>query len=792
MDTNWNSTSESIIKVLEEHGLTAEEAGKPALPQTRKKRRAKPFFAFLAFFLGVSLLLSSLGGMVDRLLWQRDQGFDFRRDWQDTQAFRNEASRYLRGFLTIGAGGVPTYPSVWLEEFDDLTLREAEVIQEAVTGTGFQIPQEATTTDSTGEHYVFLQPAENPVPQEPDAAYQADQNVLYLIRCGKNGNWKTYCNGDQGLAAFRNQTLGEAYNFYLSFRDGKVSAVWNGQELDVYGSGVYDGDSLWFVPGYDNFPAGEQLKDVEVYLAVRQTPLRYYALNYADGSQLYTGGMYSVFHQTQESREFYRRQACLLGAGVLCLLLSLALNRSFYLAKRKIACWTQRVWTEARFLLGAVLTGWVLLSGTGDLYYLLRDAYWSGSWCFADLGRAVSRLFTSNLPGLLALVWFFWLLRNDHKYNGKDARRSFLGPFFRELRAKDLKRPVEKRLSQNHAAVLLVLGVLLLAEAGNWILFLCRMFPGKGIALTGVMLFIQLPLGVLAIPLALLFFRLWKSRGLAGDLGRLADQVEAVRGGDLRKPLRLPEDADLRKTADSLNDIQAGMKTALEEQTRSERMKVELVSNVSHDLKTPLTSILSYAELLRQEPDLSPAAADYARIIDEKAQRLNTIVQDVFEISKAAADQLPVHLERLDLAKLLRQTLADLDGPIQASALHFRTELPQEAVLVTADGRRLYRVFQNLIDNALRYALEGSRVYLSLTISEKQATASLRNTSREELPTGVDFTARFVRGDASRTGGGSGLGLSIAKSFTEACGGSFQVETMADLFTVSVRFPLAE
>ena len=194
-------------------------------------------------------------------------------------------------------------------------------------------------------------------------------------------------------------------------------------------------------------------------------------------------------------------------------------------------------------------------------------------------------------------------------------------------------------------------------------------------------------------------------------------------------------------------------------------------------------------ELLRQE-DLPPAAADYAKIIDQKAQRLKTMVEDVFDVSKAAADQLPVHLERLDLGKLLRQTLADMDGPIQASALTFKAELPEEPVMITADGRRLYRVFQNLLDNALRYALEGSRVYLRLKTAEGTAEASVRSTSRTELPEGVDFTARFVRGDSSRTDGGSGLGLSIAKSFTEACGGSFRVETVADLFTAVVTFPV--
>ena len=247
---------------------------------------------------------------------------------------------------------------------------------------------------------------------------------------------------------------------------------------------------------------------------------------------------------------------------------------------------------------------------------------------------------------------------------------------------------------------------------------------------------------------------------------------------------------DWQETAERLNSIQSGLRAAVAEQTRSERMKVELISNVSHDLKTPLTSILSYSELLMQEP-LEGAASDYAQIIQQKALRLKSMVQDVFEISKAASDQLPVKPEVLDFGKLLRQTLADMDGEIQKSGLTFKLDLPEQPVEITADGTRLYRVFQNLLQNALNYSLPGSRVYLSLKTTDKAAVASIRNTSRNELPEGVDFTARFVRGDESRTDGGTGLGLSVAKSFTEACGGTFRVETMADLFTAIVSFPVS-
>lgn len=252
--------------------------------------------------------------------------------------------------------------------------------------------------------------------------------------------------------------------------------------------------------------------------------------------------------------------------------------------------------------------------------------------------------------------------------------------------------------------------------------------------------------------------------------------------------LQLSEDTDLQEAADNLNEIQKGMETALAERVKSERMKVDLVTNVSHDIKTPLTSIISYVELLRQEEELPQYVKEYIQILGEKSERLRGIVQDVFEVSKATSGQLPINMETLDMGKLLRQTLADMDGQIAESTLIMKDSVPQEPVLVQADGQRLYRVFQNLLQNALRYSLPGSRIYLTLVDEAGEAVVRIKNTSSVELSGDKDFTERFVRGDESRTDGGSGLGLSIAKSFTEACGGRFSVETDADLFTVTVRF----
>nr|WP_325222072.1 HAMP domain-containing sensor histidine kinase [uncultured Oscillibacter sp.] len=786
MDTNWNSTDKDPGGALEqfvaEEVREAVEAGK-GVKVLRPGGRVKAPAGFLAFFLGMTLALSALGAVGNRIAWERDPSPRWEWDWQETDAFRDEVSHYLREFLTIGAGGtVDFYDGVY---YWDGGCNSAVVEQEAIrTWWGFGEAAEATRVEQgTLEPVPPAEPAKEPE-KEPDAAYQADKNVLYYIRNGEIKNGKVCSNMDAGLDKLLARSV-EGYNFYLQFVDGKVSIFKDGQTLDVYGDGYYDGDSRWFVPGYDNFPAGEQLEGVKVVMAVRETPIPYYSADYKTGGASYYSAFYSLARQVKESRSFYETQGLLLFIAMWCLVVWFLLRKSTEPVNRKIASWTLPIWTEIRFLAGLLLAAG-LFSGLapGELYYALRDAFvWESG--YGDLWMGLARLVLLNFPTLVVLFWFCWLIHNDHKHNSKEVRRSLLRALFRSLRARDLKRPVEKRLSRSGGLVLLVLlaGFVLSLFPMAVLVNFVRTYPG----VWEVCLLLLACL--LEVLLVWALYCAWRSRGLARDIAALADQVEAVRAGDLERPLILPEDADLRRTAESLNDIQAGMRAALAEQTRSERMKVELVSNVSHDLKTPLTSILSYAELLRQE-DLPPAAADYAKIIDQKAQRLKTMVEDVFDVSKAAADQLPVHLERLDLGKLLRQTLADMDGPIQASALTFKAELPEEPVMITADGRRLYRVFQNLLDNALRYALEGSRVYLRLKTAEGTAEASVRSTSRTELPEGVDFTARFVRGDSSRTDGGSGLGLSIAKSFTEACGGSFRVETVADLFTAVVTFPV--
>lgn len=281
-------------------------------------------------------------------------------------------------------------------------------------------------------------------------------------------------------------------------------------------------------------------------------------------------------------------------------------------------------------------------------------------------------------------------------------------------------------------------------------------------------------------------------RRFTKDTKAITDKLAGLHPGTPTEPLKLSEKSPLLETAENINRLEYNIENAVEQRNRSNKLRVELITNVSHDLKTPLTSIINYADLLCEE-ELPEPASDYAISLREKSYRLRNMVQDVFELSKAASGNLRIEKQPLDLAKLIRQTLADMDERIEASSLTFKTVIESEPVMILADGEKLYRVFQNLFLNALQYSLENSRVHVLLSVKNNEAYVKIKNTSKEELNFDAsEILERFVRADTSRTTEGSGLGLSIVQSFTEACGGTFHVNLDADMFTACVDFPLTE
>ena len=226
---------------------------------------------------------------------------------------------------------------------------------------------------------------------------------------------------------------------------------------------------------------------------------------------------------------------------------------------------------------------------------------------------------------------------------------------------------------------------------------------------------------------------------------------------------------------------------------KAERLKADLITNVSHDLKTPLTSIISYVDLLKRENIKEKRIQSYIEVLDQKAARLKNLTEDLVEASKASSGNVNLELHPINYNEILLQTLGEFQEKLDKRSLQMVFSFPEEDVMILADGRQLFRVLENLFNNCAKYALLGSRVYLALEKREKDAIFTMKNIS--EAPLNIspnELTERFVRGDVSRSTEGSGLGLSIAKSLTKLMSGKMIIEIDGDLYKVSLIFPLME
>ena len=238
---------------------------------------------------------------------------------------------------------------------------------------------------------------------------------------------------------------------------------------------------------------------------------------------------------------------------------------------------------------------------------------------------------------------------------------------------------------------------------------------------------------------------------------------------------------------DELASIQSGFRKAVDEEVRSRNMKTELITNVSHDLKTPLTAIITYVDLLKKEDITEEERREYVETLEKKSHRLKVLIEDLFEISKATTDNIVMNYEEVDLVSLIKEVRLENEDKIQESTLDFRWSLPEEKCILRLDPQRTFRIIDNLVQNILKYSMPHSRVYISMNDQDGKVTVSLKNMSAAEMNfTPEEITERFVRGDLSRNTEGSGLGLAIAQSFTELQGGEFKVETDGDLFKVTI------
>ena len=300
-------------------------------------------------------------------------------------------------------------------------------------------------------------------------------------------------------------------------------------------------------------------------------------------------------------------------------------------------------------------------------------------------------------------------------------------------------------------------------------------------------------------PLLLLVFALWVYGFTllvkrVNKLYKIKDAVHQIYEGN--NDIKLDEtefSGDLVEMASDVNDIAGGFSNAIAENLKSERLKTELITNVSHDIKTPLTSIISYVDLLKQEEIKNEKAIEYINVLDNKSARLKRLIEDLVEASKASSGNIKLNKENLKVAELINQSIGEFEDRFKSNGLEIIANIPKEDLNIYADSRYMYRVIENIFSNITKYALENSRVYIDITYEYAKINISIKNISKDKLNISPDeLMQRFVRGDKSRFTEGSGLGLSISKSLVELQGGKFEISIDGDLFKVNLSFDMIQ
>ncbi|RXI53769.1 sensor histidine kinase [Clostridium tetani] len=276
-------------------------------------------------------------------------------------------------------------------------------------------------------------------------------------------------------------------------------------------------------------------------------------------------------------------------------------------------------------------------------------------------------------------------------------------------------------------------------------------------------------------------------------VNKIVKGTEEMVAGNLDYTIDENDKGLLGKLAHNINNMKKGFKKSVESQVKSERLKSELITNVSHDLKTPLTSIINYVDLLKSE-DLSKEDMNvYIQILDKKSKRLKVLIEDLFEASKISSGSIELNIEKVDISEILRQALGEFHEKIESSSLNFKVDMENDGIYANLDGKKTWRVFENLIGNILKYSMKNSRVYIDLETEGNKAMVTMKNISAYEMDFNTEeIFERFKRGDKARKSDGSGLGLAIAKSIVELQGGNMDIVIDGDLFKVIIEFSLLD
>lgn len=447
--------------------------------------------------------------------------------------------------------------------------------------------------------------------------------------------------------------------------------------------------------------------------------------------------------------------------------------------------WYDRIWGEIQIFLTVIFLRMSL--------WMLQ--LWNGTWIWELL------LFYSVGIALLVLGGLAVLLSMIKKQKVRSQLRySLLGTLIKEVffqkmnrqqwvalqRKKIAQIPVE----QKRKYLLLFQGMVL----GYWMLcgvfvkvdreVTCSDFLWSGMGFVAEGLFVLLVVVIL----------LWEKKVFQSQevTNKIGEGIQKILEGDLQ--YQLPQDIPMgyweEKMVENINQIGEVLEKAVEESVRSERLKTELIANVSHDIKTPLTSVINYVDLIKRENIQDETIKKYVTILERKSLRLKTLIEDLVEASKASSGVMDLEISLLNFNELIMQTNGEFEDRFEECHLELVATLPKESMKFMGDGRRVFRILENLYNNTAKYAMAYTRVYVTLEKVEDSIVFSMKNISASKLNiTPEELTERFVRGDRSRTTEGSGLGLSIAKSLTELMGGEFRIELDGDLFCARVSFP---
>lgn len=432
------------------------------------------------------------------------------------------------------------------------------------------------------------------------------------------------------------------------------------------------------------------------------------------------------------------------------------------------------LYTDIAVLLSAAggVTGVIFIAGVFENFVdLSKETYGT----ISDLSNAAG----FSISMMLALFGMYEIVKNIRRHMG--FQQLFFIDHLRRIKQKIIGEAYYDQgiriCTNNRERMMIWLTVVILA-AGT-----------VGVFYLSMKILYLICVGLLAV--VLMCYRRG-SRKIAEEYAKLLGQLNQLLNENYQDNDMLDESSVFARESCQLSMLGCQIQESVERQIQAEKMKIDLITNVSHDLKTPLTSIISYIDLLKKE-DLEPVARDYVMILEKKSERLKKMISDVFDLTKATSGNLEIKKSELDFGRLLIQILADMEWIIEPAPVKVVSDIPEQLLQICSDGEKLYRVIQNILDNALKYAMPDTRIFVTLKEEGREAVLQVKNVSAYEMNfTREEVLGRFFRGDCARSTEGSGLGLAIAKEFTESCDGRLDLMINGDIFQVELRFHVIE